>query len=49
MPYTHWPADWLGKEGSYDTFAGWLGEYKGPIEVGWAAGHIPFIVGGRKE
>ena len=29
-----WPADWLGKEGSSDTLAGWLGVYKVPIE--WA-------------
>ena len=24
------PADWLEKEGSYDTLAGWLGVYKAP-------------------
>ena len=26
--------DWLEKEGSYDTLAGWLGAYKAPIGVG---------------
>ena len=25
LGYTCWPADWLGKEGSYDTLADWLG------------------------
>ena len=47
--YTCWPADWLGKEESYDTLAGWLGVYKAPIRVGWGVGHILFLVGSRKE
>ena len=28
--YTCWSADWLGKEGSYDTFTGRLGVYIAP-------------------
>ena len=28
LRYTCWPADWIGKEGSDDTLAGWLGAYK---------------------
>ena len=29
---------WMGKEGSYDTLAGWMGAYKVPIRWGeeWA-------------
>ena len=47
--YTCWPADWLGKEGSYYTLGGWLGVYKGPIEAQWGLDHVLFLVGGRKE
>ena len=38
-----------GKKGSYNTLAGWLGACKVPIRAGWGMGHIPFLVGGRKE